>query len=165
MHYPKHLASEKHFWHAHFNPLGSEVILGPLRCFDMPWYLCLFQLLITYYWPTCTLICVTKINRVFLVSFALIFKKLSWYRRRYGRLQWVKILFDRMLLRFRQDVIFDILIFLDKWNSVLCLSAHTQLLTSCFSIHTFAWSRICLPVWVVLVDGSCMESRRHGWDV
>ncbi len=37
-----------------------------------------------------TLICVTKINRVFLVSFALILKKLSWYRRRYGRLQWVK---------------------------------------------------------------------------
>ncbi len=35
------------------NPLGSEVILGPLRCFDMPWHLCLFQLLITYYWPTC----------------------------------------------------------------------------------------------------------------
>ncbi len=30
------------------NPLGSEVILGPLRCFDMPRYLCLFQLLITY---------------------------------------------------------------------------------------------------------------------
>ncbi len=38
-----------------------------------------------------TLICVTKINRVFLVSFALILKKLSWYRRRYGRLQWVHI--------------------------------------------------------------------------
>ncbi len=30
------------------NPLGTEVILGPLRCFDMSWYLCLFQLLITY---------------------------------------------------------------------------------------------------------------------
>ncbi len=37
-----------------------------------------------------TLICVTKINRVFLVSFALILKKPSWYRRRYCRLQWVK---------------------------------------------------------------------------
>ncbi len=41
-----------------FNPLGSEVILGPLRCFDMPWYLCLFQLLITYYWPTCGCFCI-----------------------------------------------------------------------------------------------------------
>ncbi len=40
------------------NPLGSEVILGPLRCFDMPWYLCLFQLLITYYWPTCICFCI-----------------------------------------------------------------------------------------------------------
>ncbi len=40
------------------NPLGSEVILGPLRCFDMPWYLCLFQLLITYYWPTCIFFCI-----------------------------------------------------------------------------------------------------------
>ncbi len=35
------------------NPLQSKVILGPLRCFDMPWYLCLFQLLKTYYWQTC----------------------------------------------------------------------------------------------------------------
>ncbi len=40
------------------NPLGSEVILGPLRCFNMPWYLCLFQLLITYYWPTCIFFCI-----------------------------------------------------------------------------------------------------------
>ncbi len=38
--------------------LGSEVILEPLRCFDMPWYLCLFQLLKTYYWPTCHFFCI-----------------------------------------------------------------------------------------------------------
>jgi len=26
--------------------LGSEVFWGSLRCFDMPWHLCFFQLLI-----------------------------------------------------------------------------------------------------------------------
>ncbi len=44
-----------------FNPLGSKVILGPLRCFDMPWYLCLFQLLKTYYWPTCNPLVMTQV--------------------------------------------------------------------------------------------------------
>ncbi len=32
----------------------------------------------------------TKINRVFFSVFCTDLKKLSWYRRRYGRLQWVK---------------------------------------------------------------------------
>ncbi len=43
--YPQHKDSKI----SSLNPLGSEVILGPLRCFDMPWYLCLFQLLIYIY--------------------------------------------------------------------------------------------------------------------
>jgi len=33
-------------WEVLLNPLGSKVVLGSLRCFDMPWHLCFFQLLI-----------------------------------------------------------------------------------------------------------------------